>query len=172
VLYHLLPFIEQQNIYKLHENSDHFTDVNMFKIGVLLCPGDPSWPAKFPPANYSPNYHVFQNEPGGSQGLQNIADGTSNTIAFCERRITCKDGGGSWSKRDPRFGAWVKSTAVFQSNIEPPNAGDNSRWHEIHKGGINVLLCDGGVFFKGTNINKDDWRKFVLIDDGPPASFD
>lgn len=169
VLYHLLPFLEQQNVWKLNENSDNFTVVAAYKIGVLLCPSDPTLGReKFPPSNYSPNYHVFQNVPGGSQALHGIPDGTSNLIAFGERRAVCLNGGGSWSQRDERYGAWVKNTAPVHSNIEPPDFGDNRHWHEIHAGGINVLMCDGAVFFKSVRTDPKIWQAAVLPDDGVP----
>lgn len=170
VLFHLLPFMEQQNVYKMHADSNEFKDGKSMRIGMLLCPSDPSTPPTFPPSNYSPNYQVFGNEAGGKQTIQGIRDGTSTTLAFSERRGTCIDGGGSWSKRDPKFGAWVKSTAVFQSEINPPDSGDNRRWHQIHPGGINVLVCDGGVFFKSATIDPEQWRRHVVIDDGLPIN--
>jgi prepilin-type N-terminal cleavage/methylation domain-containing protein len=179
VVYHLLPFMEQQNIYKNNTNSTVFTTTTTYKIGVLLCPSDPTTPlVRNAPCNYSPNALVFQNVAGGSVGVQQIPDGTSNTIGFAERRQTTTssaNGQGTWNIRLANNGGWIANalgnpatmpkaptTVSFGGIVRGfvratdmaslPNSGHVSSWHGIHVGGINTLLMDGGVFFKGDNL--------------------
>lgn len=169
VLYHLLPFMEMERIHAEHKNSEQFTSAHA-PICLFLCPADPSSEPLFPEANYSPNYFVFLNEPGGSS-LQ-IPDGAQNTIAFSERRGVCAEGGGSWSKRDWRWGAWVRSNDSPFVLWEPARDGyDNRLWHPIHVSGMNVLTAAGGVSFVDQKISPEVWRNLVLPDDGAPADF-
>lgn len=168
VLYHLLPFMGGAH-YNLQKNSADFPGGELTRIRGFMCPNDPTAEPAFPKSNYAPNYFVFLNNPGGSETIEGIRDGSSNTIAFSERRGICTDGGGSWSKRDWRYGAWVKNTEPFQSEIDPPDAGDNSRWHRIHTGGIVVAMCDGKVDFLAASIEPRLWRGLVLPDDGSPT---
>lgn len=177
VVYHLLPFIEQQNIYKANTSSANFTTTATYKIGVLLCPSDPTTPlVTNAPCNYSPNALVYQSVNGGSVGVQQIPDGTSNTIAFAERRQTGESGTtGTWNLRTAAGGGWVANgfsgvttltTAPTSSTVggvtvgwiratdlaAQVNSADNLAWHGIHIGGMNTLMLDGGVFFKGDNL--------------------
>jgi prepilin-type N-terminal cleavage/methylation domain-containing protein len=214
VVFHLLPFMEQQNIYKCNSHSSTFTTTANYKIGVLLCPSDPTTPlTQNAPCNYSPNALVFQNVNGGSVGVQQIPDGTSNTICFAERRQTCSSGQGNWNMRTVNNGAWIQNGLNALGNLLPtaptttsvggitegwvratdlgtvPNNAFNGAWHGIHIGGMNTLLLDGGVFFKGdnltnacaaaaimrstlTNANGPAWALAVHPQDGRPVHQD
>jgi len=216
VLYHLLPFLEQQNLYRLTADSNTtYTTVNG-KIQLLLCPSDTSTAltgttAGIAPANYSPNQYVFMNVAGGSVGIQQIPDGTSNVIGFAERRQSCgtstgtPNGKTTWTSRNKGNGAWCPRPDVAPVTARPktntthqnitvsfhravdlaggPNRGSLQTWHGIHIGGINVLLMDGGVFFKGDNLAAaaglggnppavNAWSKACHPADGLPSEAD
>jgi len=119
VLYHILPFMEQQNVYKITSTGNGFVSNNAIytianhTIGVLRCPSDPTSPltAGNPPANYSPNGMVFGNIQGGSMALIQIVDGTSNTIGFAERRQTCTGGTAGSTRWGGRNGPTNASTS-------------------------------------------------------------
>jgi prepilin-type N-terminal cleavage/methylation domain-containing protein len=178
VMYHLLPFLEHQNMHKLNANSQNFNTVATYKIGVLLCPSDPSRPRTTrPPCNYTPNALTFTNVRAGAFAIQQVPDGSANTIAFAERRQTCASGGGTWNRRSTSDGGWIQNdlgnpakmpspfpaTSAGASGIPTfhrsvdmasnPNAGNRFSWHGIHIGGINVLILDGGVHFKADNLS-------------------
>ena len=125
LFYWLLPFIEQDNIYKLHPSlyswtmpgeTDPGPIVNQ-TIRVYLCPSDPNnrpvqmWSGGWAAGNYVANWQVFANTSNWDTTiLTNIpasfADGTSNTILFAEKLARCGDpsvgtysplwGHGSW----------------------------------------------------------------------------
>jgi prepilin-type N-terminal cleavage/methylation domain-containing protein len=155
IFFYLLPFIEQDNLYK--QSADPKTgELSSFNVGSnlvkpFLCPADPSvvnaGPYSgcgvmissnlnrdgFAPCNYAANVMVF--EPRGAGNLlQQVPDGTSNTVAFAERYKNCSpsnaygggctlpawawntiaNGGDPWSS--PTFGAW--DDQIWQMNAQ------------------------------------------------------
>jgi len=102
---YLLPYIEQQSIYKLIDfskpanNAANATALSQV-VPVYLCPSDPcaGMPMGFPGNNYVFNYGSdIKWGATDTQGVfffggqftkfASISDGTSNTAAFCERRM-------------------------------------------------------------------------------------
>jgi prepilin-type N-terminal cleavage/methylation domain-containing protein len=96
LLYHLLPFIEQQNLYNQSAVGSGF-DVEIGGGGVVesqtvktyLCPSDPTAPSpagSWAVGSYCYNGMIFKSS---SLGLPNMpatfTDGTSNTILFAEQ---------------------------------------------------------------------------------------
>jgi prepilin-type N-terminal cleavage/methylation domain-containing protein/prepilin-type processing-associated H-X9-DG protein len=108
----LLPFIEQDNLYKLinfpvKENDASNNAARATKVNVFLCPSDPvsQVPAGFAGQNYRLNYGyniLYSGIPGGSTNANmppadgpfwddskttfaDIVDGTSNTAAMSEK---------------------------------------------------------------------------------------
>lgn len=210
VVFHLLPFMEQQNVYKLNTNSTNFANSLTYKINVMLCPSDPSTPlvgaATGAPCNYSPNALVFQNSPGGSVAIQQVPDGSSNTIIFSERRQTVASGSGTWSIRTAANGAWVANGFVSPTTLGTAptatanggvtvgftrasdlaaltNSAISTGWSACHVGGVNVVMLDGGVFFKGDQLSNacvppaaptstNAWARACHPQDGVPMHAD
>src|SRR5260370_25197224 len=103
--FHLLPYIEQDSLYKSSFSPNTYyvynNGVNTNPLSVLFCPGDPTWQnGILDPGNpwgtssYGTNYQVFGNPDAGDNGNdmapggrfpQLFRDGTSNTIVFVER---------------------------------------------------------------------------------------
>jgi prepilin-type N-terminal cleavage/methylation domain-containing protein len=111
--FHLLPYLEQGNLYELALGSVPLTTgpITMYFPGnnnvysqplpVFLCPSDPSvgpdglvtvdgfsWGA----CSYAANSQVFAAHRGDPQGkvrLVDITDGTSNTIMYAEKYARC-----------------------------------------------------------------------------------
>jgi prepilin-type N-terminal cleavage/methylation domain-containing protein len=115
--YWLLPFVEQDNLYKDTEITTK-TDGTMHSsnswwisnpVKVYQAPGDPSMPSSGQTwccgsngfgrgaTSYAANWHVFRGgwdedwQTGGVTKMQNTPDGTSNTIFFAERYAICGD---------------------------------------------------------------------------------
>jgi len=99
--YWLLPYIEQDNVYKATANNSYNSNA---VIKTYQAPGDPSLPASGKTwgdrgaTSYAANWHVFRG--GWDEDWQtgnvlrfpaSIADGSSTTIFFSERYAVCGD---------------------------------------------------------------------------------
>jgi len=178
VLFHLLPFIDYQAYHRVNTDSNFVCNPNLYGVPLYLCPTEPNRPnTRYAEANYAPNRDLFLNVPGGSQSLQKIPDGTANTLGFSERRGRCANADcGTWCYRNSLVGAWVQNaTDHFDALIRglaTPDGGSNNRWHEIHFGGIHVLMMDGAVPFKNSNMDVMAWQRAVTPADGNPMHAD
>jgi prepilin-type N-terminal cleavage/methylation domain-containing protein/prepilin-type processing-associated H-X9-DG protein len=139
LFYWLLPFIEQDNIFKLHQNPSYaWTETGETDPGPIvsqtiktyLCPADGTnepvqmWSGGWAAGNYVGNYQVFghplNNDDWGGNGSGRIPatfqDGTSNTILFAEKMVRCDSGysplwGHGWWDYNwfPTFADWISN---------------------------------------------------------------
>jgi prepilin-type N-terminal cleavage/methylation domain-containing protein/prepilin-type processing-associated H-X9-DG protein len=134
---HLLPFIEQGNIYKLLDNNGYAGGQYFRPIPLLVCPSDPSVSDYMNTTSYggakywgacsiAANNYVFGNPPQqvtwGALKLNTIRDGTSNTIFFAEVYGTCGSSG------DINFlwgSLWADSNSIWRPgyNLGPDKGG-------------------------------------------------
>jgi prepilin-type N-terminal cleavage/methylation domain-containing protein len=152
--FHLLPYLEQGNLYEHALGSVPLTtgpvtiywpgnnSVYSQSVPTFLCPSDPSvgpggvvtvsgisWGA----SSYAANVQVGAGGPGNPQGhtrLLAITDGTSNTILYAEKYALCTstslalDGGNLWA---------YCATAVF--DLPPPMEPPYKLYHPSFGGG-------------------------------------
>jgi prepilin-type N-terminal cleavage/methylation domain-containing protein len=176
VFYWLLPFIEQQNIYNLHQNPSYAwregTEIDpgpivSQMIKTYLCPADGTnlpvqmWSGGWVTGNYVANYQVFAYPPQWNTAYTaripaTIQDGTSNTILFAEKVSRCDSGysplwgHGSWDYNwMPAFMTWIEQGPGVGFLVTPlPNSGcDRFKASSAHTAGMNVALGDGSVRF-------------------------
>jgi prepilin-type N-terminal cleavage/methylation domain-containing protein len=182
VFFHLLPFLEQANLYNL--TFDPLTSTYDARRSYLytvfvksyLCPSDPSVPSpgglgpNWAPGDYAANYRVFgTGGPATWQGLAIIPasfpDGTSNTILFAEKYARCNDQGTAWARVDtdpwqPTFGLFVFGPASkFQVRPTPfdSSACDPRLASTPHSSGMQVCLADGSVRSISPGISPETW---------------
>jgi prepilin-type N-terminal cleavage/methylation domain-containing protein len=94
VFYYLLPFVEQNNIYKNTTNwSWNAPDV----VPLFIAPADPTMPSNNltwgnrGATSYSANWSVFHSQDGGYARIPGtFSDGTSTTVCFAERYCICQ----------------------------------------------------------------------------------
>jgi prepilin-type N-terminal cleavage/methylation domain-containing protein len=152
--FHLLPYLEQGNLYERAWGSVPLTtgpitihwpgnnNVYSQPVPTFVCPSDPSvgpdgvvtvkgisWGA----SSYAANSQVaapIPHDPQGKRCLLAITDGTSNTILYAEKYALCTstslalDGGNLWA---------YCATAVF--NLPPPMAPPYKLYHPAFGGG-------------------------------------
>jgi prepilin-type N-terminal cleavage/methylation domain-containing protein len=122
VFYWLLPYLEQDPLYRVH--SDYYSwregaevdpgPIVSQPIKILSCPSDPNygtgqaWGGGWAYGSYAANYQVFgapDQGPGGWDGNARIpatiTDGTSQTILFAEKYNLCGGSGALWG-----HGSW------------------------------------------------------------------
>ncbi len=156
----ILPFIEQQALYELYDfdqpwDSPANLSLAQTVIPAYQCPSDPS--ATGPETSYvmvvGPGTLYDGTEP---TSLQDITDGTSNTIMLVE--VT--GAGINWSEpRDLDL-----EQIALQINA-PSGQGMGSK----HPGGMNVAFCDGSVRFLSETIDPQTLERLITIDDGNPV---
>jgi prepilin-type N-terminal cleavage/methylation domain-containing protein len=133
-LWHLLPFVEQQNLYNWCACTNGGYDVEQgvgpqslggalqVTLKVYTCPGDPTWTsgAWGGLGTYSTNGIVFADWPNYSTFPATLSDGTSNTVMYAETY----SGGNLTSIA---YGTlWWWTTNSFQASSLNNNYGDCS----------------------------------------------
>jgi len=120
LLFHILPFVEQDNLWKSIGGDSWYNYTPGPKM--YISPSDPVYavlkdPYQGRPATtYPSNAYVFNGGPGvgqvntdwnqGSFGTiaSIMPDGTSNTIMFAEAYVTCNGAGKIWTESNPGQG--------------------------------------------------------------------
>jgi prepilin-type N-terminal cleavage/methylation domain-containing protein len=156
--FYLLPFIEQDNVYKAANGDSMTLPAGATVIKIFICPSDPSVQDAntyggcgvmkginiqrdgYASSCYAANVMVF--DPRGTKSIQaQVPDGTSNTVAFVERFKNCSPDG-------PHGGgctlpAWAWNTIV--------NGGDcwSSPTFGAQQAGIGQMNCGGAQYSNG-----------------------
>ena len=185
--YFLLPYIEQNNLYK-SVGGDSWYCYNPVKS--YMSPSDPVASTGLgpnsggrPTTTYPSNQFVFS--PGSGVGSLNedwnqvssrnivtgMPDGTSNTIIFGERYASCGGCDSLWTESNPGQcsndfqGSWFHTTNLPQFN-PAANACDTSTQQAHSSGGILVGLGDGSVRSVASGISQATWTSALLPNDG------
>jgi prepilin-type processing-associated H-X9-DG protein len=166
--FYLLPFIEQDNLYKNAADAGGVFSVwnngtYSALIKTYVCPVDSSAGKQFlyddwlATTNYGANFLAFGL--AGAKIPATFTDGLSNTIAFAERRQICNQTPCAWAYSGetewaPMFA--YSSHAKFQ--IDPAPAQCNPALAQtIHHGGVNVGMADGSVRLINNSISPQTW---------------
>jgi len=197
----LLPHVEQDNVFRACNPGVAYGNQYFQVVKPYICPMDTSiqngkcltsyggannWGA----ACYSGNYNVFGNPLAGhgegSKTVLQIADGSSNVIAFAETYGTCgwtndinfmygslwADSNGIWR---PTFGTNTTSKypgpgyqtqQLFQVQPNWRTQCDPSRAQSPHPVGIMVGMLDGSARFVSASVAQATWQAAVLPEDG------
>jgi prepilin-type N-terminal cleavage/methylation domain-containing protein len=166
-LYFLLPFMEQDNLYKTSNVSD--PNLLTFVVKPYLAPSDSSASGGVTPSgaagNFACNYLVFgQPSSGGFDGNARIpgtfADGTSNTVTFATKYALCGSGGSLWA----RGTGTISQMAMFAYNntgvpqIQPTQATcDYTLPQGFSAGGAQVAMGDGSCRNVSSGVSAPTW---------------
>ncbi len=128
---HLLPYLEQPNLYRLYFNAEGKGEVTNTVVSTFLSPDDPNQPNNGAGVqNYAANLRAFSDkgwqtqfngdmpnlgeiEPGTASIPHSFLDGISNTIAFATKLGKCGDGGSRYAAApDSMFAAFFGQKAA------------------------------------------------------------
>lgn len=133
---YLLPFIEQEPVYKLYMQNDGGEEASNYSIPVFISPQDPTVKADSKAIqNYAANLRVFSNKgrktaydadmpkldeiEGGIVTLASgFPDGTANTIVYSTKHGVCGEGGSKYASAPNS-----KTAAFFGQNAATEKAG-------------------------------------------------
>jgi prepilin-type processing-associated H-X9-DG protein len=194
--YFLLPYMEQDNLYRNSNNNPASVVTTVIK--PFLCPSDATAPGGLTPmryghagTSYAGNLMVFGNSttgPSGGRRIENIPDGTSNTVAFAERYLNCYQGtapcsGGctyptwGWYNGHPA-GLWdvplfndgtTWQGATTQGIFQTTPSINNCDWRVLqsaHSGTMQVGMADGSVRGVAPAIGLSNWQIVTQPSDG------
>ncbi len=194
--YYLLPFVEQDNLYKSIDRTAPYgsgpnVDCRDLKertvLALFKCPSSTLPDTGGPGGCGRTNYKGCRGGRYGGQGdglfprpengrptnIASIVDGTSNTIAVGEAEFY-----ESTDPSDGDFPIWVgangdddQSLFRMQTSDHVINNNDTDAAGSRHPGGANFLLADGSVHFISDNINFDPtFRDLGSRNDGRPVT--
>jgi prepilin-type N-terminal cleavage/methylation domain-containing protein len=184
LFYWLLPFMEQDNVFNLHQNPYYsWTEAGETDPGpivsqslkMFLCPADghnspqQMWGGGWAGTNYVANYQVFASPSTWDTSIKarinaSFPDGTSNTIVFAEKVMRCSDGysalwgHGSWDYNwMPAFQTWISSGPGAMFQIQPLNNCNHFLASTPHSGGMVVAMGDGSSRTVSAGISGSTW---------------
>jgi type II secretory pathway pseudopilin PulG len=173
--FHILPFIEQDNVFKKALSVDGKggpwnNGVYGTVVAVYLDPNDKSAPPGnryegwLATTNYAGNWLVFHK---GDKSFANIPDGTSNTFMFATRYQMCNGQPTAWGYPEAYYWAPLfayYSTARFQMN-PTPEACDPALAQSI-AGAMHIAMCDGSSRELNASLSPRTWRLLCEPADG------
>jgi prepilin-type N-terminal cleavage/methylation domain-containing protein len=209
IFFTLLPFIEQDNLFRdgIANNNDTWDAavppgqaVRFMPIKTYECPSDftlsNGWCAnqvgKWMGSSYGANFQVFGTVRAGATAdaplytLNNIPDGTSNTLGFAENYAAVSDGCSAWAYPGIDYGLWnycpmIANTRVLNPTngypyaqyafglpqIQPTQAQARKAVAQgIHTGQIMVGLMDGSVRGVSGGVSQPTWQNALTPADG------
>lgn len=183
--YHLLPFLEQQN---LHDNSDYNVvdtmPVKLFYCEVRRRAQNYNGSARCDyAANAGTEYNTAKDgviiwTDKGKLSFASITDGTSNTVMVAERQMNNKAFGTATDDNEPyNRAAWNGDWDAYRIGVEPPArdipTGDtHSIFGSAHSSGLNVLFADGGVRHIRYGVTQQQWQAACTRNGGEVATLD
>jgi prepilin-type N-terminal cleavage/methylation domain-containing protein len=152
LFYHLLPYIEQDTVYK--------TGATSTVIKTYAAPADPSISTTDATTSYGANYLCFGTT--GANLKSTFADGTSQTVIICERYGKTSTQSHLWASAATNGTNYtaVAGTpgAPYPYQVKPaPSAANDAVPQGMSSGGIQIGLGDGSVTTKGSSLTNTTW---------------
>ncbi len=174
--FHLLPFVEQDNLFKLAEGAAWKNGVYGKIVYTYIDQADTTRPPDnryqgwLATTNYAANWMVFR---AGDQSLL-VPDGTSNTLMFATRYQMCNGHPTGWGYPSQYYWAPMfayYSTAKFQVSPKQEDC-DPTVPQTVAGSQILVGFCDGSVRMLETGVSPRTWHYLCDPADGNPLDND
>ena len=188
--YHLLPYLEAQNIHDLSGPTD-WDNLRKQVLPTYYCPTrrTPRLYQDFAKCDYAGNSGleefdgVFVRGPQFEMNFAGITDGLSNTLAVGEARVHLKfldsnpDVNYTSDNEDAYVNGWRDETARRGGEPPQPDLLDatlpGSLVHDdfgsSHQGGMNGALADGSVRMISFSVDPLTFRRLCTVNDGYPV---
>jgi type II secretory pathway pseudopilin PulG len=166
LFFHILPFIEQNNLYRQAQgdvttNGTYSTRIPVFEnLEDKTTPPDGLYKGFLATSGYAANWMVFRHTDGGTASIpRTFRDGTSNTMVFAERYQMCHGHPCAWGYSSlyywaPMFAYYSKGK--FQS-APSQDACDPALPQSTDPLGILVALGDASVRTVFDQISPQTW---------------
>ena len=183
--YHILPYMEQQNVYDLSETN--WIQFRKSMIASYYCPSRrqsrlyKSWAkCDYATTRGTGDNGIVTHVPKGPLNLASITDGLSNTLAAAEGRVHVRfmDNGGCCSDNEDAFtNGWADDVIRMTSHPPGPDVRDSAipdsfvdgKFGSAHRTGMNAALCDGSVRTITYTCDSVVFRNFGIRNDGNPV---
>jgi len=190
--YHILPFVEQDNVFKLlsPDNSANRTALRTKPINTYICPSRRSVQLYqgVTKSDYASNcgttdsngltVKTYLGTAPQFGAMAGVTDGLSNTLAAGESRVhrpnmatnagCCSDNEDiyttGWADDVGRRGNVAPLPDILDAAVDPAQA--DSRFGSSHTGGLNVLLGDGSVRYIRFSISQATFQRLSVKNDG------
>jgi type II secretory pathway pseudopilin PulG len=197
---HILPYIEQNNLYQQFQNNA--AEAAKAVIPTFVSPQDPTFTEKLEgPQNFAANLRVFAAsgagtafdkdmpepkavEPGQTK-LTDIVDGLSNTMGYATKLLVCGDGGSKFASA-----VNTKTAAFYAQNHATEMAGTSAKAtfqlmpiakqclctplmaQSLSRSGMTALFMDGSVHQISPDLRPEIWNKLQQPNDGMETGFE
>lgn len=175
ILYHLLPFIEQQDLQQRGNVWEAGTIGT--RVAVFLDPRDKSAPAGnkydgwLATTNYAASWLSFKS---GGNLINVMQDGTSNTIMCTERYQVCNNHPCAWGY--DRIYYWAPMTGYYSESkfqVAPKQQDCDPRLAQaLEPEGIHIGLGDGSARMLRSSVSPRTWYHALHPKDGNPLDPD
>jgi prepilin-type N-terminal cleavage/methylation domain-containing protein/prepilin-type processing-associated H-X9-DG protein len=191
--YHILPFIEQESIYRLVQPgvTTGWSSINDKVVRTFYCPTRraPGLYKGHAKSDYAASRGTGENgvaqriNLGRRVIMQGIIDGTSNTLMLGETRIHLYyiNSGGCCGDNEPAYNNGWADDVVRHTNVPPapdirdpaiPDGAPDGMFGGLHPGGMNICLADGSVRFLRFEISQVNFQRLGIINDGQIVNID
>jgi len=168
ILYFLLPYLEQEKLYKrAFTDGDKANSWNVADavVPMFIDPQDDSAPDhRFQNAiattSYAGNWHVFKD--GGSSIPATFADGTSNTMVFATRYQICNNTPTAWAYSD--LYTWTPMFAYYnfeKFQVAPLQDHCDPKLAQSFSWGTMVAFGDGSVRGVSRELSDQTWHAII-----------